>query len=51
MKCTAAGRFGPQSGEGHQAMLGGSPVQFLEMTEGTQSKEPRGLTVADIVMS
>lgn len=51
MKHMATDVFGPQSGEAHQAMLDGSNRQFLEMAEGTQSKEPRGLTVSDIVVS
>lgn len=51
MEPAAAGAFGPQRGEGHQTMLDGSRTQFSETDEGTQSEEPRGLTVADIVMS
>lgn len=32
-------------------MLSGSGRQVFETAEGTQSKEPRGLSVADVVMS
>lgn len=34
----------------HQAMLDGSHMQLFEMAVNTQNEEPRGLTVADIVM-
>lgn len=44
--------FHPQhGGEAHQSALAPSTRPFSVMAEDTQSKEPRGFTVADIVMN
>jgi len=44
--------FGPQDGgEAPQSVLAVTSRPFFEMAEDTQSKEPRGFTVAGIVMN